>query len=150
MEFDDSVTNKTNIAWNRTVLHGCSWRKSLQATQVGNIEISSDDYVVKIPQSAKFMKKWDYEKLGFAEPERRKLNRAELNLAGPDRTEQKAFFTGDIGDIVILGIVEEEIPINGSMTSLKAKYEGMILTVKGFVNNTGENVPLGHYQIIGK
>jgi len=129
IEFDDVITNKTNTAWHRTVLNGCTWSKSLQALQVGNIEISSDDYVVKIPQSTKFVEKWDYKKLSLE--------------------EQKTFFTGDIGDIVILGVAEEEIAINGSVTGLKSKYEGRILTVKGFSNNTGENIPLGHYQIIG-
>ena len=129
VEIINPINNKSETVWNRTILNGCSWNKSLQSLQVGNIEISSDDYIVKIPESTKFLEKWDYEKLPLE--------------------DQKNFFTVSVDDIVILGAVETDIDDNTSATELKEIYHGRELTAKGFFNNGGAGMPLPHYEIVG-
>lgn len=133
----DPVTNKTFTMWISHVLHGCFWQKSMQTLQVGTIQITSDDYNVQVPYSTLYVPYEDYINLPY--------------------DEQLLKFTGNIGDLIVRGEVDDVISwvspdssVQGlSVTKFKEKYKNRILTVKAFINNASPSFPLRHYLFVG-
>lgn len=135
----DKITNKAFTIWRRRVLTGCSWRRSMQTLQVGTVQITSEDFIIKVPYSKLYVPYYEYEDM--------------------TADEQEQHFTGNAGDLIVRGEVADEIKwymADGTVgqegitvTTLKEKYKGRILTVKEFQNNALDGFPLKHYQYIG-
>lgn len=125
----DPITNKAFTIWRRRVLTGCSWRRSMQTLQVGTVQITSEDYIVQVPYSELYVPYYEYEDM--------------------TADEQEQHFTGNAGDLIVRGEIADEIGVDMTVTRLKDKYNGRILTVKAFQNNALDGFPLKHYQYIG-
>lgn len=125
----DPITNKAFTIWRRRVLTGCSWRRSMQTLQVGTVQITSEDYIVQVPYSELYVPYYEYEDM--------------------TADEQEQHFTGNAGDLIVRGEIADEIGVDMTVTRLKEKYNGRILTVKAFQNNALDRFPLKHYQYIG-
>lgn len=135
----DQIINKAFTMWIRHVLTGCSWRSSMQTIRVDTINITSDNYIVQVPYSEMYVPYAEYAQM--------------------TAKEQEEHFTGNAGDILVRGEVTDEIKLfmaDGkvgqegiTVTKLKEKYKGRILTVKDFQNNALDGFPLKHYQFIG-
>lgn len=121
---------KMFTTWHRTVITNCTWGKQNKTVLVGNATLDNNDYLVKIPQDSNYIDGWEWFMLPNSE------------LGGK--------FTVNTGDVVVRGVVDDEIPYNGSPSGILRKYTGRAFTVMYCHNNTGEDIPLGHYEIGGK
>lgn len=125
----DQITNKAFTLWRRHVLTGCSWRRSMQTLQVGTVQVTSEDFIIQVPYSEFYVPYFFYEDM--------------------TADEQEQHFTGNAGDLIVRGEIADEIGGDMTVTRLKEKYNGRILTVKAFQNNALDGFPLKHYQYIG-
>lgn len=121
----DPDTNKTQSEWLRTVIPNCLWGNSTARLDIGGITIKSDEFLVQIPEDTLYIDKslWN---------------------------GNKGLFTADIGDVIVRGNIDIDVPLNGSPALVLKEYAGRMLTIRSVSNNTGKGVPLGHIAVTGK
>lgn len=132
-KYENKVTNV--IQWYRKVLPNCFWKYVGEKLSVGTTIIETNNTVCRIPENPDYVPKYLWEQLSAYE------------------MEQK--FTLGVGDIVVLGEVDEEIDEykQGKRSSdFMAKYKNLqgCIQIKTLSNNVGAGRCNQHYKITGE
>lgn len=122
------------IKWYRTLLDSCFWKYTGQKITVGDTVLESSTTICRIPQNDKFLEKYEW-------------------LKKPN-DEMGNYFTLGQGDIIVKGIVEDEINEYQSgkrSTDFIAKYKELqgCVQIEQVSVNTGTSLNNPHYYVTG-
>lgn len=121
------------IRWYRTVVDGCFWKNDFQRLKVGQIEVSTDSIICRIPEKDNYLDKHVW-------------------LTIPNDMKSN-YFTLSEGDIVVRGNIQEGINEYNSgerSSDFITKYKSlgcMILDRISINTGTGKGIP--HYHVEG-
>ena len=123
------------IRWYRTELDNCFWKASGDKAVVGSVTLDTEGIICRIPKNEKFLEKYEWVDL--------------------PNDEMSNYFTLSPGDIVIKGIVTDEIDEyqkGQRSTDLLAKYKDLrgCMEIQEIAINTGRGRHNQHYWIRGK
>lgn len=130
-QYVDSVSKVTK--WFRTVLENCFYKNDNKSVTVGTTAIKSDNVIVRVPESEKFLPRYEWEKI--------------------PTDLMPEYFTLSTGDMVINGYADDEIKDAAGQraSDVLAKYKklGGAITIKQVNINTGGGRLLPHYYVSG-
>lgn len=123
------------IKWYRTVLENCFWKASGDKTVINDTVIDTSGVICRIPKNAAFLEKYEW--------------------VDVPNDEMENYFTLAPGDIIIKGIVDDEIDEyqkGHRATDLLAKYQDLrgCIEIQEIAINTGRGRNDPHYYIRGK
>jgi len=132
-KYEDKLTNL--VTWHRTVLTGCFWKYVGEKLSVGTTVIETNNTVCRIPENPKYLPKYQWEQL--------------------PNFEMSEYFTFGVGDIIVLGEVEDEINeyVSGSRsTDFVAKYKSLqgCIQIKTLSVDVGAGRCNPHYKVTGE
>lgn len=122
------------IKWYRTELQNCFWKASGSVAVVNDVTLDTAGIICRIPKNDKFLEKYEWVEL--------------------PNDEMEEYFTLGTGDIIVKGIVKDEIDeyTRGKhSTDLLAKYNGLreCMEIKELAINTGAGRNEEHYWVRG-
>lgn len=120
------------VKWYRHKLERCFCKVTNNKVNVGNVQIHTDDSVIRIPEQSNYLPPYKWNEL----PDDEKLN----------------YMTLQSGDLIVLGDIEDQIDeytTEKRSSDLIAKYSSLGAV---FVNtvNINDFVPGAHYFVRGK
>ena len=138
-KFVDPTTQR--VSWYKTTVENCFWKYVNNTYYVGTrgisssgISLESKNVTCRIPKADNFIKRGEWEQLS--------------------ETDRANYFTLGNGDIIVLGEVSDvidEYTAGQRSTDLVTKYKRLqeCIEVDTYVINTGTNVGMEHYRVIG-
>lgn len=130
--YEDQQTNL--VSWYRHVVEGVFWKYSGNKVFVGNTVLETKDIICRLRKDDRFLEKQEW-----------------INIPNDLMTN---YFTLSQGDIIVKGIVEDEIDeyVSGKRSSdLKKKYKNLqgCIEIQEWANNTGGGRGNEHYYVKG-
>ena len=131
-KYTDPQTQITT--WYRTVLNDCFWKPAGNKISIGNTILETNDIICRIPESTGFRDKKEW--------------------TDTPNDLMSNYFTLAVGDIIVLGIVNDEINeyVSGRRSSdLVSKYKALqgCIEIQQVADNTGLGRCNPHYFIRG-
>lgn len=120
------------ITWHRHKLEHCFFKATKNKTNVGSLQIESNQSIVRIPEQRNYLSPYDWARL--------------------QEEKQSEYITLQCGDLIFLGDVAEEIDeyTEGARSSdLIAKYKALGSMSIGYVN-INNFAPGAHYLVRGE
>ncbi len=122
------------VKWHKNLLKGCFWSHKSDRVSVGETVLATDYTICRIPKSEKFLERYQWEQL--------------------PNEEISDFFTLGVGDIIVKGLVDEDIDeyTKGKRsTDFIQKYKGLkgCIEVNEISINTGGGRNNEHYFVKG-
>ena len=132
-KYEDAVTNI--VTWYKNTIDGCFWKYTGNKTTIGNTVLDTNTITCRIPKQDNFIDKGTW--------------------IGLTNDKLKDYFTLGQGDIIVKGIVSDEINeySKGHYSSdLIAKYKkfGECMVVSRYSDNTGGGRNEEHYSVQGE
>lgn len=131
-KFQDPQTDI--IKWYRTVVDNCFWKYSDNKVVINNTILDSNKIVCRIPKDDRYLPRYEWENK-------------------PNDT-MKDYFTLGVGDIVVKGLIEEDIDeyVSGKhSTDLINKFKKLqgCMIIEAMSDNSGTMRNNKHYYISG-
>lgn len=131
-KFEDKTTRI--VTWHRTILNNCFWKRSQNKISIGETVLATDYIICRIPKNKNFLEKYRW-------------------IAVPN-DEMDDYFTLGIGDIIVLGEIEEDINeyVSGKRsTDFLAKYKALqgTIEIEEVELNVGRGRNNPHYFVKG-
>lgn len=129
-KFEDKFTGAT--VWHRHVLRNCFYKRTNQSVSVGNVNLQSDENIVRIPYQANFKQAYEWQNMP---------------------TDMQAnYLTLQTGDLIIYGLIAMDIDENTSgmrANDFIKNYKSMgVMTIKAV--NINDDLPNKHYLVRGE
>ena len=120
---------RTITSWHRSYLSGCYWASRPGRVWDGSSVVMVDETICKIPGSSHYRAPADWDAM----------------------TDPGGYFTLSPGDVLLRGVVDEDIKPTLSSSALVSKHKRSgAMVVTSVKNNVVPGLPLGHYLAKGK
>lgn len=122
------------VVWHRHIVYNCFWKDIGNKVSIGNTVLETNNLIARIPKDVSFLPQYEW-------------------IALPNDT-MPYYFTLGVGDIVVLGAVDDEIDeykAGKRSSDFVKKYKALQGCME--IQKVGINVGIGrgneHYSIIG-